>query len=87
MLTSVSSTHLDELIKINNKAYVVFNGQIHQYNVRTKTDLYIHRCNTTFGKRDVRFRADCLWNNLPLSLKKITSERINNLKIFLSERL
>ena len=49
--------------------------------------MYIHRCNTTFGKCDVRFRADCLWNNLPLSLKKITSERINNLKIVLSERL
>ena len=69
--------------------YFVFNDQVHQYNVRTKKDLYNHSCNTTFGKRDVRFRAACLWNNLPLSLKKITSERlfVNKLKILLSERL
>jgi len=35
MLTPVSSTHLDKLIELNNKAYVVSNNQIHQYNVRT----------------------------------------------------
>ena len=87
MLTPVNSTHLDKLIKLNNKAYVVFNDQIHQYNVRTKIHLFIHRNNTTFGKRAVRFRADCLWNDLPLSLQKITSEKMNNLKKYLSERL
>ena len=67
MLTPVSSTHLDKFIKLNNKAYVVFNDQIHQYNVRTKTDLYIFIDVTLLL---VRFRADCLWNNLPLSLKR-----------------
>ena len=67
----------------------VFNDQVHQYNVRTKTDLYNHSCSTAFGECDVGFRAACLWNNLPLSLKKINSERLFNtkLKILLSERL
>ena len=69
--------------------YFVFNDQVHHFNVRTKKDLYNHSCNTTFGNRNVRFRAACLWNNLPLSLKKITYERLfnNKLKLLLSERL
>ena len=64
--------------------YFVFNDQVHHYNFWTKKDLYNHSCNTTFGKRDVsdvRFRAACLWNNLPLSLKKITSEKLFNNKL------
>jgi len=53
--------------------YYVCNDQVHQYSVRTKNDRYIHSCNSTFGKRYVRFRVACSWNKLPLSLKKITS--------------
>jgi len=56
--------------------YFVFNDQVHQYNTRTKKDLYINSCNTTFGKRDSRFRAASLWNNLPLSLKNVSCERL-----------
>ena len=69
--------------------YFVFNDQVHQYNIRNKKDLYINSCNTTFGKRDSRFGAASLWNNLPLSLKNVSSEKLfnNKLKMLLSERL
>jgi len=71
--------------------YFVFNDQVHQYrpNVRTKKDLYINNCSTTFGKRDLRFRAASLWNNLSLSLRNVSTLRLfnNKLKILLSERL
>ena len=40
-------------------------------------------------KRDSRFGAASLWNNLPLSLKNVSSEKLfnNKLKMLLSERL
>jgi len=39
--------------------YFAFNDQVHQYNVRTKKDLYINNCSTMFGKRDLRFDLSC----------------------------
>jgi len=68
--------------------YFAFNDQVHQFNVRTKKDWHINNCSTTFGKRDLRFRAASLWNNLSLSPRNVSSIRLfnNKLKILLSEQ-
>ena len=60
----------DVFVKSN---YFVLNEHIHSYNTRFKSDIHLFSHNTSLGQRSTQFKAACLWNSLPATLKEISS--------------
>jgi hypothetical protein len=55
--------------------YFVSNVSLYYHDTRAKTNIHIHRANTTFGQRSIKYKGSLLWNNLPIDLKTIESVR------------
>jgi len=73
-------------IFINNK-FFTFNDEIHKYNTRIKSNIHLYQSTTSAGLRSVSHKAAVLWNELPLTLKRMTSStafKCNIKKYFLS---
>ena len=67
--------HYTELLPeifINNKLFT-FNDEIHKYNARIKSNIHLYQSTTSAGLRSVSHKAAVLWNELPLTLKRMTS--------------
>ena len=60
-------------IFINNKLFTI-NDEIYKFNTRIKSNIYLYQSTTSAGLRSVSHKAaDVLWNELPLTLKRMTS--------------
>jgi len=70
-------------IFINNK-FFTFNDEIHKYNTRIKSNIHLYQSTASSGLRSVSHKAAVLWNELPLTLKRITSTAFKcNIKKYL----
>ena len=75
----------------NSKLTIVFstyfndNQLFYEYNTRGKKLLHLTDCHTSIEHKCIKYKGCKLWNNLPLDLKSITSNKLfnNKLKIFL----
>jgi len=69
-------------IFINNK-FFTFNDEIHKYNTRITSNIHLYQSTTSVGLRSVSHKAAVLWNELPLTLKRMTSSTVfkRNIKI------
>jgi len=56
-----------------NYKFFTFNDEIHKYNTRIKSNIHLYQSTTSAGLRSVSHKADVLWNELPLTLKRMTS--------------
>jgi len=56
---------------MNNK-FFTFNDEIHKYNTRIKSNIHLYQSTTSAGLRSVSHKTE-LWNELPLTLKRMTS--------------
>ena len=59
-------------IFINNKLFT-FNDEIYKYNTRIKSNIHLYQSTTSAVLRSVSHKAAILWNELPLTLKRMTS--------------
>jgi len=53
--------------------YLNSNDSVHRHNTRTKNDMHIPRVSTGHGLRCLKYKIPKLWNELPKSLKELTS--------------
>ena len=53
--------------------YFITNNKFYEYNARTNRNLHIYRPHTSYGQRNIKFKAAKLWNDLPGFLQTITS--------------
>ena len=53
--------------------WVILNDEIHKYNTRIKSAIHLYQSTTSAGLRSVSHKAAVLWNELPLTLKRMTS--------------
>jgi len=75
LLFVYKSIHHPELLPeifINNKC-LTFNDEIHKYNTRIKSDINLYQSTTSAGLRSVSHKAGVLWNELPLTPKRMAS--------------
>ena len=59
--------------------YFSLNSSIHGHLTRTQSNIHIHRADTTFGQRSIRYKGGTLWNSLSQDLK--TTSSTNKFKI------
>ena len=48
------------------------NSSIHGHLTRTQSNIHIHRADTTFGQRSIRYKGGTLWNSLSHDLENKT---------------
>ena len=78
--------HLDKIPAVF-KSYFTHNSSVHQYDTRTKSNLFISSIHTTFGKRALMHKCSVLWNQLPEKLKITQSTSVfkSQIKYYLIE--
>ena len=54
---------------------------IHHHDTRHKHDFHTHFVHTEFGKRSIKYKGCKLWNNLPVDIKAIRSNRSFKLEL------
>ena len=79
--------HFNELLPEVFRTYFVLNKTIHKYYTRNVINLHISTVNSNFGQRCSNFRGSKLWNELPDSLKQLSSiqafkKNIHNFLLF-----
>ena len=69
-------------------SYLVETNDVHNYNTRTKRNLYMSCINSRFGQKCIRSRGGKLWNSLPENLKQYYSVEVfkRKVKTFLRNR-
>jgi hypothetical protein len=70
--------HLPQKMPEIFKNYFESNECVHEHNTRSRADLHLHRANTTYGQRCLKYKLVTLWNELPQSLKE--SDSVTSLK-------
>ena len=65
--------HYNELIPPALQNYFTLNSTVHSHDTRSKSNFHIFTVNKTFGLKTVAYSGSKLWNDLPDSLKNITS--------------
>ena len=53
--------------------FLKFSSDIHSYQTRHSKDFHLPLCRTSHNQRTLKYRGPSLWNNLPTSLKSISS--------------
>ena len=53
--------------------YFSLNSSSHDHLTRTQSNIHIHRADTTFGQRSIRYKGGTLWNSLFQELKTTSS--------------
>lgn len=71
-----------ELIPRAFHNYFILNVQVHNHDTRSKSDLHLSHCRTSFGKRCLQFQASQLWNSIPLNLKIKSTEVMFKTRIY-----
>jgi len=64
--------HVDLLPDVFSN-YFSLNSSIHDHLTRTQSNIHIHRADTTFGQRTIRYKGGTLWNSLSQDLKTTSS--------------
>jgi hypothetical protein len=78
LLLAYKLIHLPQNLPEIFKNYLESNECVHEYNTRSKADLHLHRAETTYGQRCLKYKLVTLWNELPQTLKE--SDSVSSLK-------
>lgn len=54
------------------KNYFDLNKNVHEHNTRLRSDIHLHRTNSKYGQKCLKFKGACLWNKLPEQIKMQT---------------
>ena len=56
--------------------YFQLNEQVHMHHTRNVSKIHLPGCSTSYGHRDIKYKAALLWNNLPKTMTEIYSHTV-----------
>jgi hypothetical protein len=66
--------HPDKMPSLfTDKNYFITNSNLHHYNTRSKHNIHLHNSSSTFGHRNLKYKAAKLWNCLPDNIRQVSS--------------